>query len=218
MAGEWHGTAPDAGPGPASSPGPLAGTAPRTGATGSCCWPGSPGCSGCPRSAWWRPAGPRSRDAGPPGLNSGLPCRADARRSAPVRPLPTLPPRHPVPEPPHVLRQQPQAVHAQGQVFPVPAGDVAGRQHGPLGGEAAAGAGRDVGAGRPRRTHGRTLGSAKDAGPCFPALPTRGGPWGSPPRPRPDPAPTGRPSPGRLEWGHSRPASRLTREARTVRA
>jgi hypothetical protein len=64
-----------------------------------------------------------------------------------VRPLPTLPPRHPVPEPPHVLRQQPQAVHAQGQAFPDASGDAAGGEDRPLGGEAAMGAGLDVGAG-----------------------------------------------------------------------
>jgi hypothetical protein len=49
-------------------------------------------------------------------------------------PASTRPPPHPVPEPPHVLQQQLQAVHAMGEVFPVPAGDVAGRGDGALGG------------------------------------------------------------------------------------
>jgi hypothetical protein len=168
------------------------------------------------RRAGLRRWAPRRAAAGGPGAPGIRHARLVA---APLSSGPRFPsPAPPFPDPPHVLQQQLQAVHAEGQMFLVPAGDVAGRQHGPLGREAAAGAGLDLGAGRPRRTHGRTLGSTKDAGPCFPALPTRGGPWGSPPRPRPDPAPTGRPSPGRLECGHSRPASRLTREARTARA
>jgi hypothetical protein len=110
----------------------------------------------------------------------------------------------------HVLQQQLQAVHAQGQVFPVPTGDVAGRQDGPLGREAAAEAGRPAwrSPSRPRARNraqargprprppsgGRSAPASRGSAPAGPRRRSRGTP--GPAARRPAPPRPGPPAPG----------------------
>jgi hypothetical protein len=76
---------------------------------------------------------------------------------------------HPVPERPRVFQQQLQALHAQGQMIPVLAGDVAGPDRGPPGGKAATAAGLDLFLDL-RGAHGVTSEGEGVKGPCLKVL------------------------------------------------